>query len=120
MAKKKNQQDKVKKLVTSVVKQEIPVVHTRLCTESRRVKKRQTPSKYHAPKYLSDVGIAKYNQLYELLESQKVITPSDVIALEILCVNYEMYLDLHHAMVLESTDGTVKGYFAVGTQTCWT
>jgi len=87
------------------------VKKTKQTTQSKTCKKRQTPSKYHAPQYLSDVGIAKYNQLYELLESQKVITPSDVIALEILCVNYEMYLDLHHAMILESTDGTVKGYF---------
>ena len=79
-----------------------------------------TQNKFNAPEYLSDVGKAKYNQLYELLESQKVITPSDVVALEILCVNYEMYIDLHNAMISESTDGTVKGYFAVGTQTCWT
>ena len=75
------------------------------------VKKTSTQNKFNAPEYLSDVGKAKYNQLYELLESQKVITPSDVVALEILCVNYEMYIDLHNAMISESTDGTVKGYF---------
>lgn len=66
---------------------------------------------YKAPSCLSKIAKKKWDELIILLDENRVITPSDLMALETLCMNYGMSIELYNAMVDQSSDNTAGGYF---------
>lgn len=72
---------------------------------------RSIKKKTDCPDHLENLAKKKWQELYPLLEKKKVITECDLIALETLCINYAMSLDLYNAMKAQSEDGKVAGYF---------
>ena len=66
---------------------------------------------FQPPEYLSEIAKNKWNDLLPLLENKKITNASDLMALEMLCTSYAMSIDLYHAMIAQSEDGTIAGYF---------
>ncbi len=73
--------------------------------------KKNKKNLYKAPLCLSEIAKKKWEELIPLLEANRVITPSDLMALEALCMNYGMSIELYNAMRDQSNDNTAGGYF---------
>ena len=81
--------------------------------ESKKIKKsKKKPNFPKAPTYLTAIAKKKWNELAPMFADSKLLKASDLTALETLCINYSMSLELYNAMIAQSTDSTIAGYFA--------
>ncbi len=74
-------------------------------------KEKKSKKLYKAPLCLSKIAKEKWNELIPLLQANRIITTNDLMALETLCMNYGMSIELYNAMVEQSSDNTAGVYF---------
>ncbi len=76
----------------------------------KSVKKTKNSNNIEPPVFLNDVAKTKWNEIFPILNSQKIITLNDYLALEELCQAYSEMIELRNAMINDS--GSVAMYLS--------